>query len=62
MTHAHGSPHDRGWADFYYRRPRHPHKWLDPIGVTRIEALTTAEVAEYHAGYDEAERLDERKD
>ena len=62
MTHHHGSPYDRGWHDHYYRRDRSPHKWGDPCGMERIEALTDDELAEYHAGYDEAERLDERKD
>ena len=55
---SHGSPYDRGGADFYYGRARRPHK-TNPIRTTN---LTPEEVAEYHRGYDEAEEFGEQKD
>lgn len=51
---AHGSLYDRGSADAYYRRPRSPH-WY-PNGTyngTRITNLTTEEIKEYLAGYND---------
>lgn len=61
----HGSPHDRGGADSYYRRPRSPHYW--PEGThhgTKVVAkdMTTAEIAAYNAGFDENEEAGDFKD
>jgi hypothetical protein len=49
---AHGSLYDRGSADSYYGRPRHPHWW--PHGTNKgymLLAKTEAEIAEYAAGF-----------
>lgn len=54
----HGSLHDRGSADSYYRRGRQPH-WY-PNGTynePRVTRLTAEEIAEYNAGFDYNERL-----
>ena len=50
----HGSPYDRGSADYYYWRPRDPHKY--PEGTGRGERVTLTdpeEIEAYNAGYDE---------
>lgn len=60
--HPHGSPHDRGRADSYYRRPERPHKWLDGIGRNEVIDLTPEEIAQYRAGYEENERAGDFKD
>lgn len=60
--HPHGSPYDRGWHDSYYRRQPRPHKWIDGIGAQRVDDLTTAEIEEYRAGYEENEQSGERKE
>lgn len=62
---SHGSPYDRGGADFWYHRPRRPHKY--PNGTynqPRVDEadLTPAEIAAYHQGYDEAEAQGDQKD
>jgi len=62
---SHGSPFDRGGADFWYWRARSPHKY--PNGTYNSPevgeaALTPEEVAAYHLGYDEAEDRGEQKD
>ena len=49
----HGSPRDRGRADAYYGRFPHPHKWLDALGVKRVELTDPQEINEYWKGYDE---------
>ena len=62
---GHGSPFDRGRADFWYHRNRQPHKYPNGTGCNpRVEeaGLTSEEIAAYHAGYDEAERDGEQKD
>mgnify|MGYP000968828683 CR=1 FL=1 len=61
----HGSPHDRGGADSYYRRPRSPH-WY-PAGSyngPRIEQkdMTPHQIKAYNAGYDENEEAQDFKD
>jgi hypothetical protein len=60
-----GSLYDRGGADFWYARPRNPHWYPDGSykgePVTRTE-LTPAEVAEYNAGYDVAEKQGDQKE
>lgn len=63
---VHGSPHDRGSADYYYWRPFDPHYY--PNGTyngERIDptnGMTEEQVAEYRRGYDEAEKFGDRKD
>ena len=60
---AHGSPYDRGGADYYYHRPRKPHKGgVGGNSGPRIEELTEAEQAEYELGYCDAEKHGDRKD
>lgn len=60
---GHGSPYDRGAADSWYRRPRHPHKGgVGGQSGPRIEELTPDEVSEYHAGYSENEANGDFKD
>ena len=54
-----GSPADRGECDYYYGRPPHPHKWLDPLGVQSVMLTDQAEIDAYHKAYHDA---DERKD
>lgn len=63
MDRSHGSPYDRGYADFYYWRPMRPHKY--PNGTyhaPRVENLTPEEIREYRQGYNDAEEVGERKD
>jgi len=65
MNREHGSPFDRGSADSYYRRGRNPH-WY-PQGTyngDRIEEkdMSEAEIAEYHAGFDDNESCGDFKD
>jgi len=51
---GHGSPFDRGGADYWYGRQRNPHMY--PLGTAcRVTDLAPEELAEYHAGYDRAE-------
>lgn len=62
---SHGSPYDRGGADFWYARPRDPHKY--PNGTynePRIGKgdLTPEEIAAYNKGYSEAEAVGDQKD
>ena len=47
----HGSPEDRGSADAYYGRGRHPHK-LDETGWEKISISDPEECHEYHAGFE----------
>jgi hypothetical protein len=59
----HGGPFDRGGADYYYGRRRHPHKY--PNGTyngPEVTDLTPEEIAAYHAGYDQAAAFGDRKD
>ena len=52
----HGSPYDRGSADFYYHRPFDPHYWPQGTGHgTRVEQkyMTLVEQADYMLGYTE---------
>lgn len=55
----HGSPHDRGDADAYYRRKFRPHYFKYPTEkregtYEEITDLTEEERAAYTAGYEEA--------
>lgn len=58
---AHGSPFDRGCADYYYWRKPEPHKWLDSMGLQRVVLTDQEEIAEYNAGYAYGEYLGDRK-
>ena len=57
---SHGSPYDRGSADYYYWRAKDPHKYPNGTGnAPRIELTDPEEIAAYHAGYDnETDRKD----
>ena len=54
----HGSPHDRGRADFYYHRLPRPNKTVPYY----TRDLTDDEITEYHRGYREAEEIGIQKD
>ena len=63
INREHGSPYDRGGADYYYGRPINPH-WY-PLGTGHgdvVKDLSQAEVDQYMAGYKDAEVLGDRKD
>ncbi len=52
----HGSPYDRGSADYYYGRGRNPHHYPNGTGNApriEVEDMTEAEIKAYHTGYDE---------
>jgi hypothetical protein len=52
----HGSPYDRGSADYYYGRGRDPHYYPNGTGNAprvKVEDMTQAELDAYHAGYEE---------
>lgn len=57
----HGSPHDRGGADAYYRRPHIPHK-VDEITGDEVYELTPEEVHAYTAGYEAVRKSGDFKD
>ena len=60
---GHGSPYDRGGADYWYRRPFRPHYFDGATYSTpEITDLTPEELAEYRAGWDRAEASGEQKD
>ena len=51
----HGSPYDRGSADYYYGRGRAPHYYPNGTGNAprvKMEDMTQAELDAYHAGYE----------
>lgn len=51
---CHGSLYDRGSADSYYGRGPRPHWYPHGTGMGEpVTDLTTEEVAEYMAGYNE---------
>ena len=59
----HGGLFDRGGADFYYGRGVQPHYWTLGTGHgEHITDLTPEELAEYQAGYDDAEEFGDVKD
>ena len=62
---GHGSPEDRGGADYWYHRPRKPH-WYPNGTYNDPEILepdmTQAQIDAYHKGYDEAEKAGLQKD
>ena len=62
---SHGSPFDRGNADFWYRRQPEPHFWPEGTyhGVKVTEdRMSAVEIAAYLAGYAEAEEFGDQKD
>jgi hypothetical protein len=62
---SHGSPFDRGNADFWYRRQPEPHFWPEGTyhGVKVTEdRMSAVEIAAYLAGYAEAEDQGDQKD
>ena len=64
VNRGHGSPFDRGGADYYYGRPFNPHYW--PEGTYKGEIvekpdMTKEQVDEYSEGYKEAMELGDRK-
>jgi hypothetical protein len=59
----HGSLYDRGRADSYYRRSRSPHWYPEGTGHgARVTNLTSEEITEYMAGYDDNEKFGDKKD
>ena len=53
---THGSPYDRGSADYYYGRWPRPHWYPEGTGFgERIEEadMTPEQIAAYDAGYEE---------
>lgn len=65
MNNKHGSPYDRGSADSYYRRGPEPH-WY-PEGTYKgervtEERMTAAQIAEYHAGFNFNEKMQNFKE
>ncbi len=61
----HGSAFDRGGADSWYGRAREPHFWFEGTyhGTMVSEAeMTPEEIAEYHRGYDDYEKLYGKKE
>ena len=60
--HPHGSPYDRGDADFYYGRQLRPHKGGVGGGSgPRTEELSPEEIKDYTDGYEQAKKLGHRK-
>ncbi len=61
----HGSPFDRGGADFYYHRPRSPHYYPEGTGHGKrveIAEMTVEEIKEYHDGYTDGEKYNIQKE
>lgn len=62
--HRHGSPYDRGSADYYYWRGYNPHYYegasYSSKRVSR-EEMTLDQVREYARGYADAEAFGDRK-
>lgn len=61
----HGGPFDRGGADFFYGRGFAPHYFAGGTHTSdRVErdAMTSAEIAAYTAGYEAAETAGDQKD
>jgi hypothetical protein len=60
----HGGAFDRGAADSYYHRDRHPHYFVGDTNMSdRVPeaGMTSEEVQAYHAGYDWNEALGSKK-
>ena len=61
----HGSPFDRGGADFWYNRGPNPHYWPDGTGFgdrITMDSMTPHQLEEYMAGYKTAESNGDQKD
>jgi hypothetical protein len=61
----HGGAYDRGSADSYYRRARERHYFTsDSFNSTKIEEvdMSAEEIAAYNQGYDDNEKLDNKKE
>ncbi len=62
---SHGSPFDRGGADYWYHRPAYPHFWPQGTGhgIKICQGhMSKAEIAAYYAGFDEAAERGGQKD
>jgi len=60
----HGSPADRGGADWWYQRGIQPHMYVENgTALVRVNAaqMTEAQVQEYMDGYNEAKMLGDHK-
>jgi hypothetical protein len=58
----HGTPFDRGSADSWYSRPKHPHKGgVGGDSGGRVEVLTAEEEFLYNMGYEYNERFGGKK-
>ena len=66
MKHKHGSPYDRGMADYYYRRPFDPHYYPDGTyhgeRIDPTNGMTGDQAREYAEGWAYGEYLGDRKD
>lgn len=63
--HRHGSPFDRGHADFYYGREFEPHFYSgDTYQSTRIQIhdMTVEQIEQYKAGWENARLNGDEKD
>jgi len=61
----HGGPYDRGSADYYYGRGRHPHFFIgDTHNSEKIDcgSMTESQIRSYDAGYDSAKACGDRKE
>lgn len=63
---SHGSPYDRGGADYYYWRGFDPHYYPEGTYIgERIDpsnGMTDEQVKEYRIGYTKAMTIGDRKD
>ena len=61
----HGGAYDRGSADYYYGRGRHPHFFIgDTYNSEKIDcgSMTESQIRSYDAGYDAAKACGDRKE
>jgi hypothetical protein len=61
----HGGPYDRGSADSYYQRGRHPHYFVGATYTSQEVSeknMTPEEIAAYHQGFDDNEANQNFKD
>jgi len=59
---THGSPFDRGSADFYYWKGPQPHYRPADSPQVNEESMSPEQVEAYYAGYAYGEAVGERKD
>jgi hypothetical protein len=60
----HGGPFDRGSADSYYGRGIQPHYYEGNTAMSRRfeqHEMTSAQLEQYHAGYDYNEQTGDKK-